>query len=431
MATSFASVPIGLATSILLARYLGPHDMGLYSVLINIATISLLLSQFGWPSATIYRHRRMGQESSVVATSAIVAMTIASVFCVLGLWIFRAEIQSRFNNQLPDSSFLLLLGLIPAQLFGRAFVGIARAIGRFDLANWYQLVQGLALLIFVAALFVGIDLGIPALNAALCGLVLANWIGTLIIGASTLAVSGLRRRYSPSDLLESLRYGSKSYLQTLAGQVHEQIDVLMLAAMLVGPGQIACYAIGVGISNRLKLMPAAIANALFPHAAGLPERESALVTARASRNAILWVTISAIGAGLIAPWFVEIAYGTQYEDAVFPLLALLPAGVLLTSFRVLSRYFMAVDRQMINVSVQAISVVINVGLNFWLIPLLGIRGAATATLFTYGLEFVLLAVLFRTVTGIGYSKLLIVDRADLHMYRVQLSSAFRRIRSAG
>ncbi len=104
---------------------------------------------------------KMGQQASTVATSAVVAMTLASILCVSVLWIFRQDIVSGLTDVLPERAFILLLGLIPAQLFGRTLVGLARAIDRFDLANWYQLAQGLTLLTFVAALFLGVDLGIP------------------------------------------------------------------------------------------------------------------------------------------------------------------------------------------------------------------------------------------------------------------------------
>ena len=50
-------MPLGLLTSVVLARLLGADNLGLYSVLVNFATVAVLLSLFGWPSAVIYRVR--------------------------------------------------------------------------------------------------------------------------------------------------------------------------------------------------------------------------------------------------------------------------------------------------------------------------------------------------------------------------------------
>jgi O-antigen/teichoic acid export membrane protein len=126
---------------------------------------------------------------------------------------------------------------------------------------------------------------------------------------------------------------------------------------------------------------------------------------------MLWVVLFSLGLGAIVPFLVPLLYGEAYSAALPAFYILLPAMGLLTVYRVVARYFISRGRQRLNIVTQLIALVVNVGLNFVLMPRYGIEGAAVSSLISYGLEAVIIAVVFLRETG-GGARALLLFRLD-------------------
>lgn len=413
LATSTIVAPLGLLTSVVLARLLGAESLGAYSVLVNFATIGVLLSALGWPSAAIYRLRRERVDSPLVATTGLFAMASISLAILLLGWVSEPFVVARLLDGENQLAYRIALFLIPAQLFGRFFVALARGIDRFDLANRYRVALAAGT---VLALAVVLGTGEALLLEAIAAFLAVHVLTALGLGLVVLRLTGVALFFSGEELKQSLRYGSKTYVQSIAGQLHEQVDVLMLAFFAVAAPQIAFYAIAVGVVNRLKIIPESISAALFPHVASIDPVQAGEFAARAARHSTIWVWVSAAALGLASPLLVPLVFGEPYAASVLPILILLPGVALLTTYSVLARFFMAINKQGITVRTQIVSLSANVGLNVFLIPEFGIAGAALASLVSYAIEMILIVLAFRAETGERISRTLVVDRADLAEY---------------
>jgi O-antigen/teichoic acid export membrane protein len=424
MATSIVVTPIGLLTTVLLTRTLSPADFGTYSVLISFTTITTLLSQLGWPSATIYRTRRLGVPAATAATAGLVGMAATSTIAV-GLCLQLDDwIAARFLHSAPVVLIRYVLPIVPALVFARWFIGLARALERFDLENAYRfaVVSGtLAVLSFVLLVRQG------GLAEALLGAAAVNGIASAGLGVAVLAQTGIALELRLGELVASVRYGMKTYAQTIATQLHEQIDIFMLAALAIAREEIAYYAVAVGIVNRLKIVPDAIATALFPRAASLDHAEAADVASRATRHAALWVALTTIAIAVVAPVVVPFIFGEPYLATVPPLFVLLPAMMGMTLATILSRFFMAFDRQTITVAIQATATAANVVLNFVLIPRFGTMGAASASLVSYMFTATCMTWAFRRQTGLPLRALIVLGGEDVATYRARLTGLRARL----
>lgn len=416
-------MPLGLLTSVALARLLGTENFGLYSVLINFATISVILSSFGWPSSVIYRTRGAGTTAGLVATTGLIAMSAVSIVVLIVGYIFEETVVTRLLREAPLEAYRLGLILIPIQLFGRLFIALARASDRFDLANRYQISVLAGTLVFLLGVW---GAGDVTLVTAIASLLAAYSASVLWLGFYVLRLTGIELPYSARELLESFRYGLKSYAQSIAGQLHEQIDVLMLALFLVEPTQIAFYAVAVGVTNRLKMIPDALSLALFPHVASKESSEAGAIAAKTSRHSIAWVALTALVLAVVVPFVVPLVFGVDYEASVRPILVLLPGAAMLTTYLVLSRYFMAINKQGITIRTQLVSTTTNIGLNLYMIPEWGIMGAAASSLISYGLEMVLIVASFRKESGQGVRAILILNRSDVRVYRDRFMALLNR-----
>ena len=174
------------------------------------------------------------------------------------------------------------------------------------------------------------------------------------------------------------------------------------------------------------MLPDALSLALFPHVAGKDTAEAGSTAARTSRHAIAWVGVASLALALASPFIVPLVFGAEYEASVRPILILLPGTAMLTAYLILSRYFLAINKQQITVRTQLIATATNIGLNLYLIPRWGILGAATSSLISYGLEMILIVASFRRESGQGVRNILILNYSDIEEYRQRIGALLKR-----
>ncbi len=426
--TSAIGAPIAFLTSVLLARFLSVEDRGLYSLVTTFVMIAMIIGQLGWPTASIYRLRRAGSPPAQVASTGLLAVLVISTVILLACIGLRPILSENFLNDVPNRVFQLALAMIPLQLLSLLIGSFARGIDRFIIQNVYRFtldVGTLSVLTWVLV-FQG--------GALFETMVAVLTIQTLCVGGYALSVlrhTGLALRFDGHETRQSIVFGLKSYAQALAGQIHERIDVFMIAYFLRDPEQVAFYTIAVGLVQRIMVVPTSISSAAYPQLAGLGPKAGAEFISRVNRQSFLAVTGAAIGLALIVPWFVPFVFGEPYRASVQPLLVLLPGIAVFTIYKSLSRYFTAVNRQQANIWTQIASVIVNVGLNLIWIPKFGILGAALASLASYGLEAFLISLIFSRVSGIHPIGFLVVKREDFVQLAARVSNGWARIRPGG
>jgi O-antigen/teichoic acid export membrane protein len=417
LATSAAAIPISVATSVVLARWLSISDRGLFGLLTTFAAIVFLLTQLGWGEAIIYRTRREGVAprralSTGLFANGAFALAVTAI-CVL----LRSELSQAFLGDAPRSAFLLALATVPLLALGDVLRGVARAIDRFDLHNQFGILQAGLLL---AAMVVALPLGGGALDAALVANLAVQLSLVVVFAARIAALTGLEWRLDVPEALASVAYGNNLYLQNLLIHLHERVDVFLLAALGTSAGEIALYVTAVSVVAPLRLAPGAIGTALLPRLAGASDAEAAEFTAAVVRPSLLVMLGAAVllaGVGFVA---IPLLFGREYASAVAPFLVLLPGVAAVTISRVLARYFAAVNRQRAVLLLRGSVLVLNVLLNLWLIPLAGIVGAALASLLSYGTEAVATIALFVADSGQTPRAALLPRVGDFDEYRARL-----------
>lgn len=415
--TSAAALPIGIATSILLARCLSVADRGFYALLTSFATIIYLLTQLGWADAIIYRTRRHGVlPRTAFSTGLLVnggfAIAVTLVCLALRPWVTHA-----FLGGVWTSAFVLAALAAPFLTLGDLLRGVARALDRFDIQNGYSLLQSAGVL---AALALVLPVGGGALDAALfanLGVQIALVAG---YGLWIARLTGFEWRIDRGEAGASLTYGSYLYLQNLLINLHERVDVFLLAALGVAALDIGLYAAAVSVVAPLRLVPGAIGVAVLPQLAGASDAEAARLTAAVVRPATLFMLVTAGALVPIGAFAIPFLFGADYAPAVKPFLVLLPGVAAVTFSRVLSRYFAATGK-LRGVLVLRVSVLaLNVLLNLALIPNHGITGAALASLVSYSAEAAALVVLFLYVSGQTLREALFPRQSDFDPYLGQL-----------
>ncbi|MEE2675148.1 MAG: oligosaccharide flippase family protein [Myxococcota bacterium] len=423
--TTAASAPIGLVTSILLARFLSTDDRGLYAIAVTFAATATMLFQFGWPTAAIYRLRSAQQRPAEVSTAVLVFLGGIGTLVVLASVAIEAPLRERLLSDLPKGIFYLALVTVPFRLLANGFGSIARGIDRFRYENWYAFLLQAANLLAIAITIVWLG---GALGELMAGLAIVY--GTLVIGLIVAVVrqTGVGGRLKPSEMRSSLRFGLKTYAMTVTGRLHERVDIFMLAALLADPTQIAFYAIAKGAIQLVQLLPSAVAKVAYPQLAELQKDDAAEFACSLVRQGLLFTLPASLILFVAGPLLLPLVYGAPYAASVLPFLLLLPAVILLGTEGVLARYFTGTNRHKPNIVTRGVTLCVNVALNWIWIPKYGIAGAAAAALASSVVDAVLIVGVFLSVSGRQMRDLVAIRRTDLEPYLRQLGKFAARLR---
>lgn len=428
LATSAILAPIGLVTSIVVTRGLSVEDRGLYALAATILTTAVVLSQLGWPSAVIYRLRRSGSSPETVGgTTLMVALGMSTLVVAAGLLLQR-PILAWLLPGAQASVLYLALASLPALLTGLFMSGVARGLDRFGWQNLYRVGLSLGRLGIFSIVLLAAG---GALRAVLGASLLVNLTGAILLTTAVLRFSGRRPRVDRAELRATARIGAPAWIHTVAGNLHERVDLFMLAALLHQPETVAIYAIAAGLADFLKGVPEALAQATLPElAARAPERAGPLAS-DSLRHALLFLGPTLALAAATGPWLIPLVYGQAYSDSATPFLILLPGIGFHAVYRMLARYFFAIDRQRVSIGIQLAAMALNVTLNALWIPGFGVAGAAAASLVTYTLEGIAMIVAFCRFSGLTARQALAPRISDLDVYRRAIRGILALLRRSG
>jgi len=382
-ATQIVIIALGFINSILVTRLLGPEGRGLFAAANAFAAVGVQFANLGLHSSNTYfvsrdpraLPRLLGNSLLVSLACAALALAAAGLFAV-------------HPQAAPVGGVLLALSLaaIPIGLANLLVQNLLIGTQRIRTYNVIDLTtRGLAVFLVAATA----PLGVVAPDV-IFGLVLA----TVVIGLGWGFVS-LRRTFTTPlsgswpELRTGLGYGLRAYFGSLFSFLVLKSDVL-LVKYLRGAGETGYYAIAVGLSDILMILPVVVGTVLFPRlsAAGtVPERWR--FTRRILGVMVPVVPVVLIGVFVVARPLIRLAYGLAFDPS-FPAVAwLLPGLGCLAVNMVLMNFFASCGQPPIAVFGPLIALVVNVGLNLVLVPRIGFVGAAISSTIAYALMLAL------------------------------------------
>ena len=406
-AARLSTVVAFFAVTVVGARLLDPESLGSAAVGQTVGTIAALLANGGLNIAAIYflQQRRDERGTTVprlagIALAACIAaalLVVASAPIVLGLVIDR--------DAWP---LMLAASVMGAAMIGFEFAGaLLLGLGRPGGFIIVELVRGLGSLAAVTILLVGpwqadggfvLGLAVGYATAALVGLV-----GTRRTGMS------LRPRYNPTFTREALRFGITGQAGNVFQFLGVRLDLLLVPALL-DLRAAGIYVIAVRMSDVVGQVATAAASLVFPKVAAQNDQRSTDLTERSTRTILLVVAATAVLVAVAGEAVLRVAFGDVYAAGTSTLFILLAAMLPLSVGRILAADLKGRGRPDLVSWAALMTVAATVGLDVALIPVLGIEGAAVASLLAYTSSTAVVVAAYRSVTGA--SALALVPRAS-------------------
>lgn len=402
----YALIAVG---GIVVARALGAHDRGVYSLVTTIGLMFAAFAELGVSKAGIYF---VGQKR--YSFQEVTSNNLAWWLAISGLWVAGAmAVAATRPFFVPDvlhwphfvifaigGSLLLLfvfttdLLITSGSLLGYNLIMLAEALLRTVLV-----IGGVVLLGF------GI---VGVLSAWLLGIALAAALAAYLL----MKRARLVPRIEAHGLRDQLSFGIRSNLGYILQAANERLDVFLVAG-IAGAAALGHYAVAFGLAEVLWRIPFALGAVFFPKVAALDPESNADTAAATCRRALfitLLATLAMLPAGHV---LISSLYGHEFLPAVTAFYILAPSAMLYTIFRVLGSSLAARGMPESSIYGGAVSVPVTIALGLLLIPRLGIEGAAIASIAAYGASAAVVLVLFVRVTGRSVWETLVINRLDI------------------
>lgn len=414
LAIKFGYVALQLTNSILLARLLQPEGYGVYSYVLALAGILAIPGHLGFPNylvRTVAVYRERGDVSLlrglVIRSLQIVGAASLGVAAVASLVILVSNAESRDFGRPALLAGMLLL---PLYALGEAISGALRGLGHVLIGQVPE--QLLRPLLFggllLTAEFITPTLAAEhAILANVCSAFLTVFCGLALLWS---AVKNAVGQSPPQMATRKWLLGALPFSLLAAAQLlNHHTDVIMIGHML-GDRSVGLYRVAAQVGDGLNMVLMAITVVIAPHLATFHSRGDWFSIQR------LLVSAHRLGVGLIVPivlvlmfgnqLLIKFAFGEAYLDAAKSLLILAIGKIFYATVGFSGIALSMIGRAGIATGGNLLVTALNVALNYMLIPLYGIEGAALATAISAFVVNALLALWIRvkyhrSITAIG------------------------------
>ncbi len=407
-ATRVALVLVGLVTSVVMARALGPEGKGLFSLAVVVATMVFYATNLGVGASSGYYLGRKKIPLDALAGN-LLSLSVAVGAGALALSLaLSGVLASKIVPSVPHWAIVVGLCAVPFSGLLYAFQMLFRAKDDFRNFNVVELLQP-------CSFFVLFVLAMAVVPARLFGASVVAYLASMAVGGLG-AVLLMRRcvrfgfRWDPDIVAGTIRFGVQQNAAAFLDVLNYRFDMLLVNYFL-DPASVGFYSISLAIPEKLWNVPNILSSVLHPRVANAGDEAANRDTALVSRITVLIIGAACIAILLLGGFLVRLLYSDRFLPAVSPMLILLPGIFMISVAKVLTSDLVARGYPRANMYAGLAAVAANVVCNVMLIPRMGIDGAALASTVSYTLYAAVVTGYFMRVTGVGLSAVL-VPRAD-------------------
>lgn len=407
---------LSIISMVVVTRYLGPEGQGTNALAHLLPGALIILFNFGIGTAAVYHVGRNITPIAVIFNTTLVASLGLSILASLVGAVVAAFFSHIFFADVSSQLLFLALASLPFTLLYQMLIAIFQGKQDFGVYNSTALIYQLVILLLSITLVVFFNLGVlGAVWSTVLGSALTV-IYALYYILKTYKLKLSLSLFSKEYLKQSLTYGIKTYTMNLITFGNYRANMFMLA-YFTNVYIVGLYTIAIAVAEKMWFISHTVSTVLFPRIASLNEKEARNELTSAICRSVL--AISALGAVVVyflSDLVVLVLVGGQFKDASLAINILLPGIVALSSDRILSNDLAGRGIPEYNTYVSTFTLILNLILNYVMIPHWGLSGAALATSITYTVTFLIKSVIFKRVSGQEYIKFLLISKEDISLF---------------
>lgn len=384
----------GAILTILLARLLGAGELGTFAIVMAWSAFLVPIGSMGLNNIVV---RRMQQENSsdnamsLLYTAVALRLStalLAALAAVLLFWWWYPELMQGHTGIAIPMLFVLqsFFGLLLFELY----------------LNYQGTFRSLAVVkIAITCASFAIKLLLLLSGFGIASLLWLTALEFLLVGVSQYLLYRKKQHPWPgserpwpgfswrlvqlSQAKTLLQRSGWLWVSGIVSVIYLKIDLVMLGAM-AGSEQAGLYAAASRLSELWYVFPATLAARYYPDMLKAYQQSWTGYLARLRRFAGIFLAaalVIAVLMSLLASWLVPALFGSDFAPAIAVLKIHIWAGCFIFVRYLISQHLVITEQEPLSLLSHGVAALMNVGLNWWLIPIMGIQGAAWATLIAY------------------------------------------------
>ena len=381
-----------------MARYLGPGQFGIYNYATSLVLMVSPLATMGLePLAVRDMAQDISQKNEILGTAFLLrllgGLIAIPLICIL---VFLLEPKATLLHWLV---FILSLGT----LF-QAFHVIDYWFQSQIQSKYIIFSKRFAYLIAVILRIVLVYTKAPLIAFAVAALVELILSSISVVIAYRIKTGSLK--YWGVSYLRAIRLAKEGTPLVLAGFAifaYSKIDQIMLGSLLTDKSQLGFYSVAVKIAEIPDFLPVAITASIFPKLSQSKlDKNEYMKKMQAYFDIMIWLwIIVAIPMSLCSSFIVSSLYGDSYA-LTGNILSVYIWAQFGTSIGIARSSFLTIEGKLkYSLYLSLLGALINIALNFFLVPRYEAIGATIATLLTYFIVIVLTNFLLNDLRIVG------------------------------
>ncbi|MBE3089351.1 MAG: flippase [Actinobacteria bacterium] len=383
----FVASFLAFILSIYIARLVGNVDFGKYSFAIAFSGFFMIFSDLGYHTF-LFREVSKNRDQAFKYLSNIITIRIILTAIFFGLLVLLINIMGYPEN---TKNIVYLFGastLITS--FASVFKMIFRAFEKMEYDAFSTiLTTTIRFIVGISILYLGFGLIVLGISFIFIGVleVLISYI--LCHNKFVKPVI----RFDKYFWKNSIKIALPICLSSAFGLIYIRIDTVMLSLMK-GDAVVGWYNAAYNLTLGLTPFPDLFMNALLPImmiCSSSNKNSLSIIYEKAFKYLFIIGLPLAVGTMLLADKLIFFLYGKEYFNSIIALQILAWDILLLFLYRCIYYLLLSINKQNQIMIISGITALINIGLNLFLIPLLGYVGAGISTIIT---ELILLCLFF-------------------------------------
>jgi O-antigen/teichoic acid export membrane protein len=393
---------ISFSYFVIIARALGPEDLGKYYFALSFTTIFAVFIDLGLSSVLTRETAKTPERVQAIFSNILAIKIPLAILTLAATWL---TINLLGYPELARQLVYLSSVCMILDSFTLIFFAVSRGFHNLSFESVAAVVfQIIVLCSGLISLRLG--LGVRALMAGLALASVFNFFYSLSVVMRRWQVS-LRPRFDKSLARLIIAIALPFALFGIFQRVYLYLDSVLLS-FFSGDREVGIYQVAFKIIFALQFLPMAFSASLYPAFASYwaKNRQQLAITFERAMNYLIVISLPiAVGIITIADKLV-LVFRSGYADSVLPLQITMVAVVFNFLMFGVGALLNACDRQKINTVIMGTVTVISVLLNLFLIPRYGAVGASITVVITTAINFFWCLSVVPKITSYNYTRVL-------------------------
>ena len=420
---------MGFIITFIIAHYFGAKGLGDYVLAVIVLRIFVLIAKLGVDTASIrfiaeYASKNQWNNIRLYRGKVSFLLLLSTIFFSIIMYVFAPLIA----NIVGANPFYIRLNsffILPMAFFILNYQSLRglKKITEFSFFYWMSRVTFSAIIILITVQFSRHE-NVP-IFAFLLGLVIVSVLSYFVF-------------FNRLNLEEKLKNQSKEYFGSSLG--YKEILLVSFPLLLAQSGQfimawtdklmlggfmsatdVGVYDVAFKLSLFVNIALTSISSITSPKFAemySLGDMKRLRKVVRQATRITFWSTVPLVVGFIVLSPFLLNVFGDEFKNGFYVLCILSSARLISALTGPAGNLLQMTGREVIFMKVLFVGAIINIGLNYYLIPIYGIEGAAFASLIS--IVFWNLTMVYYVKKEFGFSTIYIPFTYKLNKYKIRL-----------